>query len=113
MRSDRTIYRGKRFGVDTTSPFEITVNGETLPLTPSLRIRSHSPDGFNFGYGGSGPSQLDLAILFDFTGDATLAKKRYMNFKFAFVARWGNEWEIDGKSIRAWLDGSHRDKLVS
>ena len=31
-------------------------------------IRNHSPSGFNWGYGGSGPAQLALAILADFLG---------------------------------------------
>jgi hypothetical protein len=34
-----------------------------LPVTPSLRHRNHSPDGFEWGYHGSGPAQLALAIL--------------------------------------------------
>jgi hypothetical protein len=35
----------------------------TLPLR--LDLFNHSPDGFNWGYGGSGPAQLALAILAD------------------------------------------------
>lgn len=37
-----------------------------LPLSPtqSQNLRNHSPDGFNWGYGGSGPAQLALAIAF-------------------------------------------------
>ena len=35
----------------------------TLPLR--LDLFNHSPDGFNWGYGGSGPAQLSLAILAD------------------------------------------------
>jgi Family of unknown function (DUF6166) len=35
------------------------------PLSPfrSQRVWNHSPDGFNWGYDGSGPAQLALAIL--------------------------------------------------
>ena len=37
----------------------------SLPLNveESLKLRNHSPDGFSWGYNGSGPSQLALAIL--------------------------------------------------
>jgi len=35
----------------------------TKPLDPRNRVRNHSPDGFEWGYGGSGPAQLALAIL--------------------------------------------------
>ena len=36
-----------------------------LPLSPkdSQKIVNHSPDGFEWGYGGSGPAQLSLAIV--------------------------------------------------
>lgn len=41
-----------------------------IPLLPdeSQHLRNHSPDGFNWGYGGSGPSQLALAILLKLSG---------------------------------------------
>jgi Family of unknown function (DUF6166) len=39
---------------------------ELLP-DRSLRVRKHSPDGFNWGYGGSGPAQLALALLRELT----------------------------------------------
>ncbi len=35
------------------------------PLGPRLDLANHSPDGFSWGYGGSGPAQLALAILAD------------------------------------------------
>jgi len=40
-------------------------------LTPerSLALASHSPSGFEWGYGGSGPAQLALALLLDYTDD--------------------------------------------
>lgn len=116
MKGDKTIYRGKRLGPHptTVSQAEVTVNGRMLPLTPSTRLRNHSPDGFNWGYAGSGPSQLALAILLDFTQDKKLAQQRYMDFKFAFVARWGHEWEIDGQTIRLWLEQSdHGEKTIA
>jgi hypothetical protein len=40
----------------------VWVDGQLLCPTPSQRLHNHSPDGFNWGYGGSGPSQLALAI---------------------------------------------------
>ncbi|GAI22752.1 unnamed protein product, partial [marine sediment metagenome] len=41
---------------------------ELLP-DASQKICDHSPDGFNWGYAGSGPAQLALAILLDVTED--------------------------------------------
>lgn len=37
-------------------------------LDPRHDLRNHSPDGFNWGYGGSGPSQLALALVADHLG---------------------------------------------
>jgi hypothetical protein len=70
----------------------------------SLRIRNHSPDGFEFGYGGSGPSQLALAILLDATEDADLAERHYQDFKWHAVARWqGDGVEISVEEILRFL----------
>jgi len=46
----------------------VWLNGEKLDPKESLQHRNHSSDGFNWGYLGSGPSQLALAValkLFD------------------------------------------------
>lgn len=50
----------------------------SLPLR--LDIRHHSPDGFSWGYSGSGPSQLALALLADCC-DKETALKYYMEFR--------------------------------
>jgi hypothetical protein len=63
----------------------VLVDGQ--PLDPRYDLRNHSPDGFNWGYGGSGPAQLALALLADITGDSALAEKWYQPFKWTFVAR--------------------------
>jgi hypothetical protein len=43
-------------------------HGCSYVLNDSLNIRNHSPTGFEFGYAGSGPAQLALAILVDYLG---------------------------------------------
>jgi len=65
-----------------------------LSITTSTRIRlqlrldlqNHSPDGFCWGYGGSGPAQLALAILADCIDDEK-ALKYYQEFKADVIAR--------------------------
>lgn len=47
----------------------------------------HSPYGFAFGYGGSGPSDLARAIVADFTGEKDPDPRLYQEFKWAWVAR--------------------------
>ena len=73
--------RGLSDNLETT----VTVNGEYLRLEPSLKLRNHSPTGFEWGYGGSGPAQLALAILLDSQGPE-IALQHYQNFKNAFIA---------------------------
>lgn len=67
-----------------------------LPLEPSLKLRNHSPTGFSWGYAGSGPAQLALAILLDYSGNPAWALAHYQSFKDRVIAglsqdaeRWG------------------------
>lgn len=41
-------------------------DGSEHPLPSCTKLMNHSPSGFAWGYSGSGPSQLALAILCDF-----------------------------------------------
>jgi hypothetical protein len=74
-------------------------------LTPgrSLRLRNHSPTGFEWGYGGSGPAQTALAILLDHCGDEKLALTFYQDFKADAVARMPGEWELTQQEVALWL----------
>lgn len=65
----------------------VEINGVELKPERSLKIRNHSPDGFNWGYPGSGPAQLALAILLEFMPE-TFAVGLYQQFKFHVVATW-------------------------
>lgn len=74
-------------------------------------IYRHSPSGFNFGYGGSGPADLALNILRMFTSPDA-ADKVYQHFKFqflaqeagnAFVSEDGHRLEIPRHEIETWL----------
>lgn len=40
----------------------VWMEGAPLTAADSQALINHSPDGFNWGYGGSGPAQLSLAI---------------------------------------------------
>ena len=63
----------------------VTVNDR--PLDPRLDLWEHSPSGFEWGYGGSGPAQLALALLADHLGDDELAMALHQDFKLAVVAK--------------------------
>lgn len=64
---------------------EVFVDGVQLDLQRSLEVVKKSPTGFAWGYSGSGPSQLALAILLQFTDDDT-ARKLFHQFKDEFIA---------------------------
>lgn len=92
------IYQGKR----TKSGTIVTVTSGTISfqLDPRLDLRNHSPTGFEWGYGGSGPAQLALAILADHFGNDDLAQKLYQDFKFRAIGRLGgDEWTLTTQDI--------------
>jgi hypothetical protein len=60
-------------------------------LDPRLDLFNHSPTGFEWGYGGSGPAQLALAILADALGDEERALHLHQKFKFAVIGKLPHE----------------------
>jgi len=69
-------------------------------------IEIHSPDGFNWGYGGSGPADLAYAVLYDLYGKE-FADKNYQRFKWDIIAKLpqGEPWKLTEHEIEAWKDG--------
>ena len=78
----------------------VSINGEHLSPVNSLTFRNHSPDGFNWGYWGSGPAQLALAICMTQLDpdDALLC---YQDFKQEHVGNWRGPVDLDLDFI-AW-----------
>lgn len=75
----------------------------TRPLRPRLDVVNHSPTGFEWGYGGSGPAQLALALLMDVMGDRQFALAHYHDFKFSIIARLPRVgWKLPLDQIIAW-----------
>lgn len=77
-------------------------------LNPRFDLRNHSPDGFEWGYFGSGPAQLALALLCDVLGGddeaGFLAAKLYQDFKAEKVAALqGDRWQMTAGEIRDWI----------
>ena len=64
----------------------VIVKVDGRPLNPRLDLYNHSPTGFEWGYYGSGPAQLALAILADHLEDDQEALNLYQRFKWSVVA---------------------------
>lgn len=78
--------------------FSVEVDGVPLDPAPSLAVWNHSPTGFAWGYGGSGPSQLALALLLHAGLPTDRAVELHQRFKWEHVANWpqeGGEVEVD------------------
>ena len=92
------IYQGTREGFVV----EVTVNGRRL--NPRLDLWNHSPTGFEWGYGGSGPAQLALALLADHFADKEQALRLYQSFKFAVVVKLPKrDWTLTSDQIKQVL----------
>jgi hypothetical protein len=64
---------------------QVWINGEFLSPFPSQQVVNHSPDGFNWGFRGSGPAQLALAILLKICPKEK-ALREYQKFKDVIIA---------------------------
>jgi len=95
------IYRGKRIKTPgNLYPYGIKVTVNNKPLKHRVY---HSPTGLEWGYGGSGPADLARSILWDHLGKEP-SPALYQEFKRAFVATWGDEWQISSLEIQDWID---------
>lgn len=78
MRSERT----------GNCTVRIVEDGDARELPLRLDIANHSPTGFEWGYGGSGPAQLAIALIADAMGGSRADVLRlHQRFKWAVVGR--------------------------
>ena len=96
MKSYRGLMSNRGAGPQVILVFE---EGRSYPLK---HIERHSPDGFNWGFGGSGPADSALSILTDCLGKEQ-ANHLYQPFKWEFVAGWKEKWSISEEEIRDWV----------
>ncbi len=96
----------------------VTVNGEKLDPEVGLRYVNHSPTGFSWGYGGSGPNQLSFSILLHVLG-LDIARKLYRRFTSDFICNFkGDENFSLGMDFGRWagnimFDGAETGKTIT
>ena len=84
------------------------LNGE--PATNIAHLwHLHSPTGFAWAYGGSGPADLALNVLLNFTSREE-AERLHQEFKRAFIEVMPREGAIiKGTAIKAWLKANGKE----
>lgn len=97
------VYRGHRRLLGGATVEWCNPGGPWMPLNARHTLRNHSPDGFEWGYGGSGPAQLALALVDDATGSEWLALRTYQRFKEDVIAALdGDDWTLTAADIAAY-----------
>lgn len=108
VASPEAVYRGQR---DPAAPVgeECTVTADGEPLNIRYDLLSASPSGFEWGYGGSGPAQLAIAILAHAYNDQ-FAGEHYQRFKREVVSELPDEgWTLTKRDLDEWREGVTSD----
>ena len=101
-------YEGLREG------YAVIVTVNARPLNPRLDLWNHSPTGFEWGYGGSGPAQLALALLADHLGDDQEALNLYQRFKWTVVATLPRRgWTLISRDIEEALERIRNERVAA
>lgn len=104
------LYYGKK---EKIGPCQVMVKEECTTgvfLNSTLEhIKRHSVDGFQWGYGGSGPSDLALSILTDYCKkfkleDTGIPNNFYQQFKDDFISNAKEDLSIASIQIKEWLE---------
>lgn len=95
------VYTGVRKGEKGIA--QVFKDGQPFYHYESLEVCNHSPTGFEWGYGGSGPCQLALALLLEVTDEETAAELQHA-FKWEVVAMLDrNHWRLPTRFIAQWV----------
>jgi hypothetical protein len=101
------VYVGLRWG-GIARVHRLAVGERDVGLLPvRLDLRNHSPDGLEWGYSGSGPAQLALALLVDAIVDVALSLAIYQEYKRGVVAglpRAG--WSLTRSEVLFWVSAN-------
>jgi len=105
-------YEGKRVSIDGHGIPDARVTCDGKPLPPRNDVYDHSPDGFEWGYEGSGPAQLALAILVNEYGE-NMARLFYQEYKWLVIARLQQrEWILTSEDVAQGIAEIRRRHIV-
>lgn len=91
----------------------IVFKGRALDPALSQAVVNHSPDGFAWGYRGSGPAQTALQLLLEFSGEPVQwCKENHQYFKDEVVAMFPqSDCDTTPQKIRNWC-AMHKKRMV-
>ena len=97
------VFAGRRDSLRRARVF--VLEGERCrELSRYLHWCNHSPNGFEWGYQGSGPAQLALAILGHLLKNKELAVRYHQDFKRDVIARLeGDYWNLAEETVWEWI----------
>lgn len=98
VRGGVAVSRHERPDASNSGARDLSDSVAELPLR--LDLADHSPAGFEWGYGGSGPAQLALALLADALDDEYKALTLYQAYKQEVIAHLPQkEWQLTEQEV--------------
>lgn len=100
------VFRGLILAEPVGETVQVITAAGRSPLPMRLDLRNHSPTGFAWGYAGSGPAQLALAMCCQLVDDET-ALRVYQVVKARLMATLpqdAKEWSISGVALLAEIE---------
>jgi hypothetical protein len=90
---------------------DVRIDGRVLDPARSLLVFNHSPTGFAWGYGGSGPAQLALAILLEAGLSNDRAVRLHQHFKREHIERLPQSDFVVDIDVAQWVKTFEGTKL--
>jgi Family of unknown function (DUF6166) len=93
---------------------QVWIDDRELSPERSQAVVNHSPTGFSWGYGGSGPAQLALALLLEIARNTEMALLWYQDVKRHLIARLPqDDFAIDSQEIVDFIVNEVKAEFVS
>jgi hypothetical protein len=91
----------------------VDIDGRKKGLRWRLDLFNHSPTGFAWGYQGSGPAQLALAILADLLDDDDRAVRLHQKYKRRVIANLPQDqaWMLTANQVRMAVAEIDRERM--
>jgi len=84
----------------------VYIDGRQMDMANSVRLYAHTPDGsVSWGYLGSGPSQLALALMLHFGATDNEALEWYQEFKLEVIGNLPeSNFTMKNERVEEWLE---------